>query len=152
MAGRVAYLLFARTASRYRPLAIAFLAVAVIVILNRTSRSEYLWPAYPMLFAAGGAALERSVVARVWRLAIIGVVLVTGAISAPLALPLLSVDRYVGYSRALGIAPSTEERKELGRLPQFSQMARVGSVRRSDCCGVRQALARGARVGGGVRR
>ncbi len=56
---------------------------------------------------------------RVWRLAIIGVVLVTGAISAPLALPLLSVDRYVGYSRALGIAPSTEERKELGRLPQF---------------------------------
>ena len=50
---------------------------------------------------------------------IIGIVLVAGAISAPLALPLLSVDRYVSYSRALGIAPSTEERKELGRLGQF---------------------------------
>ena len=37
----------------------------------------------------------------------------------PLAVPVLSVDRYVRYSRALGVAPSTEERQELGRLPQF---------------------------------
>jgi hypothetical protein len=38
--------------------------------------------------------------------------------SAPLALPLLPTDAYVRYSRALGLAPDTEEKKELGRLPQ----------------------------------
>ena len=35
--------------------AIVFLVVAGILILNRTSRSGYLLPAFPMLIAAGGA-------------------------------------------------------------------------------------------------
>jgi hypothetical protein len=112
-------LLFATTARRYRALAIAFLTVAAILMLNSTSRSGYLSPAYPMLFAAGGVALERVLAARAWRIATIAAVIAAGAISAPLALPLLSVDHYVSYSRALGLAPSTEERKEVGRLPQF---------------------------------
>ena len=37
----------------------------------------------------------------------------------PLAMPILPTDAYVRYSRALGMAPSTEEKKDLGRLPQF---------------------------------
>ena len=36
-----------------------------------------------------------------------------------MALPLLPADVYVRYSAALGQAPSTEEKKEVGRLPQF---------------------------------
>jgi hypothetical protein len=113
------YLLFAASAARYRALGIAFLTVAAILILNRTSRSGYLTPAYPMLFAAGGVALERLVTRRPFRIALVAVLIVAGAISAPLAVPLLPTDRYVRYSAALGIAPSTEEKKELGRLPQF---------------------------------
>ncbi len=42
-----------------------------------------------------------------------------GALSLPLAVPLLPVDAYVRYSRALGLAPSTDEKQQLGRLPQF---------------------------------
>jgi len=113
------FLLFARNGAPYRALGISFLAVASILVLNRTSRSGYLSPAYPMLFAAGGVVAER--VLR-WRaLQVLALLAVVGAcaLSAPLALPLLSVDRYVQYSRALGIAPSTEEKKDLGRLPQF---------------------------------
>ena len=117
--GGLLYLLFATNAARYRALAIAFLTVAAILMLNRTSRSGYLSPAYPMLFAAGGVAVERAIALRGWRLAVIVMVIAAGAISAPLALPLLPIDRYETYSRALGVAPSTEEKKDVGRLPQF---------------------------------
>ena len=113
------YLLFAPAASRFRPLGIAFLTVTTILILNRTSRSGYLTPAYPMLFAAGGVALERWIARPPLRAGLLAVILVGGAISAPMALPLLPTDTYVRYSAALGEAPSTEEKKELGRLGQF---------------------------------
>jgi MFS family permease len=115
----LAYLLFARDARRYRTLGVAFLTVAGILILNRTSRSGYLMPAYPMLFAAGGVALARVLQRPVLRIVAFAVLIATGAMLAPLALPLLPTDVYVRYSRALGVAPVTEEKKELGRLPQF---------------------------------
>ena len=38
---------------------------------------------------------------------------------APMALPVLPVDSYISYAAALGIGPSTAERKELAELPQF---------------------------------
>jgi hypothetical protein len=115
----LAYLLIAPSAARYRPVGIAFLAVAAILMLNRTSRSGYLTPGYPMLFAAGGVALERVATRRPLRIALVASLIVAGTLSAPLALPLLPTETYVRYSAALGIAPSTEEKKELGRLPQF---------------------------------
>jgi len=113
------FLLLSRRAQRYRPLGIAFLVVATILILNRTSRSGYLSPAYPMLFAAGGVAIETVLQRRGWRAAAVATLVAGGIVTAPLALPLLPVDTYVRYSRALGVAPGTEEKKELGRLPQF---------------------------------
>ena len=45
--------------------------------------------------------------------------LLAGAAIAPLALPLLPIETYIRYARALGQAPETEERKELGQLGQF---------------------------------
>ncbi len=113
------YLLFSARAARHRPLGIAFVVVAAILILNRTSRSSYLAPAYPMLFAAGGVAIEAALERRAWRVASIAILVAAGIVTAPLAVPLLNVEHYVRYSRALGVAPETEERKELGRLPQF---------------------------------
>jgi len=115
----LAFFLFARAGARYRALGVAFVAVAVILILNRTSRSGYLAAGYPMLFAAGGAAIEPLLVRRSLRIAALCALVAAGALSAPLAVPLLPIGSYVAYSRALGIAPDTEEKKELGRLPQF---------------------------------
>jgi 4-amino-4-deoxy-L-arabinose transferase-like glycosyltransferase len=115
----LAFLLFGRAGARYRTLGIAFVVVAVILILNRTSRSGYLAAGYPMLFAAGGAAIEPLLIRRGLRVAALCALVVAGAVTAPLAVPLLPTTSYVSYSRALGIAPGTEEKKELGRLPQF---------------------------------
>ncbi len=104
---------------RYRGLAIIYLAVAVILIANRTSRSGYLLPAYPPLIAAGATLWESWIERRAARAAVLAALGLAGAATVPLALPILPTDAYVRYSAALGVAPSTEERKELGRLPQF---------------------------------
>ncbi|HXG56140.1 MAG TPA: hypothetical protein VNJ03_12240, partial [Vicinamibacterales bacterium] len=52
------FLLFARNARSYRALACIYLVPLAILLLNRTSRSGYLAPAYPLLCAAGGVALQ----------------------------------------------------------------------------------------------
>jgi hypothetical protein len=65
--------------------------------------------------------LERLLAKRAvaWRVALLSLLLETGAAVAPLALPLLSVDGYIRYAAALGQKPSTEEKKELAELPQW---------------------------------
>lgn len=115
----LAALLFSKSLERARPLGYAFLVVATILILNRTSRSAYLAPAFPMLFAAGGVFLEHLISRPLWHRVALRVVALAGLVTAPIAIPILPIDAYLRYSRALGVAPKTEERNELGRLPQF---------------------------------
>lgn len=103
---------------RYRALAIVYLTVAAILVVNRTSRSGYLTAAYPVLFAAGGVLWESIARPRLVRVAMIAVVTILGLATAPLVVPILPTDTYVRYAAALGVAPSTEEKKALGRLPQ----------------------------------
>lgn len=117
--GGLAFLLLSRQAQRYRALACIYLVPLAILVLNRTSRSGYLAPAYPVLFAAGGVALEPWLSTRPRRVLAFSIVTVLGLMTLPLAVPLLSTDRYAAYSAALGVTPSTEEKKDVGRLPQF---------------------------------
>ena len=113
------FLLRGRRGAADRVLGVAFLSVALLLILNRTSRSAYLAAGYPMLFAAGGVVWERWLEGRAIRVAAVAVLLIAGAITAPLAVPILPVDAYLRYSAALGVGPDTEERNEVGRLSQF---------------------------------
>jgi 4-amino-4-deoxy-L-arabinose transferase-like glycosyltransferase len=117
----VGLLWLARDAERGRVLFWAWLAVCALLALNRTSRAEYLAPTYTWLLAAGGVGLERLLEERPrWvRSVLLAAALVGTAIFAPLAMPLLPVDGYIVYAAALHVAPSTEERKRLGELPQF---------------------------------
>jgi hypothetical protein len=72
-----------------------------------------------MLFAAGGVWWAAHVRRTPIRAAAIVVLVLAGAATVPFGIPLLPVDAYVRYSRLFGIAPATEERQSLGRLPQF---------------------------------
>lgn len=115
------FLLLSPRALRFRILGFTYLAVAAILILNGTSRAGYLGPAYTMLLAAGGVILEEAFRKRGGmpaRVAALSLLAAGGATLAPFALPILPVETYVRYASALGIGPSTEERKELAQLPQ----------------------------------
>ena len=77
---------------------------------------------FPMLFALGAFSLEKFYLKlnRRWiKPAILAVLFAGGIITAPFALPLLPVETFISYSQALGVAPSTPEKKKLNKLPQF---------------------------------
>ena len=122
--GGLGWLLFGRSARALRPLGITYLVVLGLLVFNGTSRANYLSPAYPMLLAAGATALgawlaRRESVARWVRPAAFVAVVAAAAPFLPLTLPILPVDDYVRYADRMGMRPSTEERKAVGRLPQF---------------------------------
>ena len=92
---------------------------AVIVFLS--PRVYYLFPAFPLLFAGGSVIWERWLVGRPsWqRLVWPALLVVTGAILAPLAIPVLPPETYIRYTKALHLAPPAIETHRLGPLPQI---------------------------------
>jgi 4-amino-4-deoxy-L-arabinose transferase-like glycosyltransferase len=118
--GGLGWLLVGREGRRFRALGILYLAV-LGVMLATNAKVYYLGPAYPMLLAAGAVGLERVTAARGrrWALPAVAAVLVAGgALTAPLAVPLLPVETFIAYQQSLGIASAPAENSELGPLPQ----------------------------------
>jgi len=109
----------------FRVLGVVYLTMLALFMFLH-AKDYYLAPAYPMLLAAGGVAIEmwttlihgtrtrfaaRSAVA-VW-------LIVPGAIFAPVALPLFSPADYVAYQKKLGLEPPKTEVAHVGPLPQL---------------------------------
>lgn len=122
----LAFFLFSRRGRPWRLLGWAWLTVLLILALSGSSRANYPAPSYAWLFAGGGVALElglarltRPRLARAVGIATAGALVGSGALLAPLALPVLSVDDFVAYQERLGISPPNDEGKELATLPQF---------------------------------
>jgi hypothetical protein len=113
--------LFDREGRDRRVLGASFLAVFAVLLANPHTKAEYVAAAYPPLFACGAVAIARLPLP--WRRfavpAVATVLVVSGAALAPLAMPILPVDGYIRYAKALGVAPSTPEHKQLADLPQF---------------------------------
>ncbi len=123
--GGLAWLLFGSDSARHRPLGVVYLVVLAILLV-RDGRVYYLAPAYPMLFAAGGVALERFLARssrRAWLVPAYGVcaaVLVAGGILfAPMSFPCLPPEQYVRYAKAIGMQPPAIENHRMGPLPQL---------------------------------
>lgn len=92
----------------------------IIVTLN--PRVYYLYPAFPLLFAAGAVVWEvwvsRPKIA--WLKFAWPVLLVaTGAALAPIAIPVLPPEAYICYTKALHFGPPRIETHRLGPLPQI---------------------------------
>jgi dolichyl-phosphate-mannose-protein mannosyltransferase len=113
--------LFDREGRRHRVLGISFLAVLAVLLANPHTKSEYVAAAYAPLFACGAVAMNRlpKRLRRVALPATAGLLAASGALLAPLAMPVLPVESYIRYAKALGVAPSTPENKKLSDLPQF---------------------------------
>jgi hypothetical protein len=106
----------------FRVLGWTYLAVFALLAVSGSSRAGYLAPAYTWLLAAGGISLEGglALAGRPWLVrGLVAVLLAGGAMRAPFGLPVLPVESYVAYARAMGVAPSTAEKKDLADLPQF---------------------------------
>ncbi len=119
--GGLWHYLFRAAGKPFRALGWAWIAtLAVIVVLN--PRVYYVWPAFPMLFAAGGVAWEEWLAPprpRWIKPAWIAAMVLLGTVFAPFAVPVLPVESYIRYSRAIGFQPPKIENHRLGPLPQL---------------------------------
>jgi hypothetical protein len=119
------FLLFSRSLRRYRIFAYMYI-VLFIIFTTQNGKPYYLGPAYTILFAAGATAIEHVVDTRGRRwLGIFVLVFLTvgGAVSLPMAVPVLPPEDYIEYLDAIGMEPHTEERGEVDRLGQhYSDM------------------------------
>jgi 4-amino-4-deoxy-L-arabinose transferase-like glycosyltransferase len=126
-AAGLVFLLAGRGAERLRFLGIMFVVLLVMHVASQTSRPDRTAAAYPMLFAAGGVALERALrwlaerrprAAMTARLAL-PALLVAGAVAlAPIVLPLVPPPTLARYVAALGLNAQAERGKS-SPIPQL---------------------------------
>jgi len=116
------YFCFVNKAGRtYRALGIIFTVVFLILLVNGRSKAEYLSAAFPMLFAAGAVQIELLSAKKYWhwlKYALSAGIALSGLILLPLAIPILPVPAFIGYTQALGITQKSVEAHQLAELPQ----------------------------------
>jgi hypothetical protein len=110
------FFFFSTSGKPYRTLGWAWVfAAGVIVTLS--PRVYYLFPAFPILFAAGAVLWEAQ--AR-WRIYAWSAILVaTALVLLPFVIPVLPPETYLGYAKALHFNQPAIETHQLGPLPQL---------------------------------
>jgi hypothetical protein len=104
---------------RWRVLGLTFVAFFVIMELAH-GKDYYVFPIYPMVFAAGAVAIEHRLAARGnWLRAGVVVIILLGTLPAvPLCTWMLSPEHYLAYENAIGFKPAKQEVHHEGLLPQ----------------------------------
>lgn len=101
---------FSRSGKEFRALGWAWVFVAAVIV-TLSPRVYHLFPAFPLLLAAGAVLLEtwlKSPQFSRWKLAWIALTVVTSAILAPFAIPVPPPEMYIRYTRALHLAPPND--------------------------------------------
>jgi hypothetical protein len=111
---------FTADGGRFRLFGWAYIMVFVVIFLQN-GKTYYLSPSYPFMLAGGSVAMMRvlSQRTRVLRPVAVGALVIGGAVTAPAALPVLSIENYMAYSSALGLRPPDAERNATAELPQY---------------------------------
>lgn len=113
-------LVWSLVGGRYRLLRIAYLFTLAEFIIMR-GKHYYLAPVYPMLFAAGGVAMERLFALRLHWLkpALAAAMIALAAVLAPTILPILPPEKLLAYMRAIQFEPPRTETAHTAALPQL---------------------------------
>ncbi len=114
------FFLFSKYGKDYRVFGWIYLAIFALFIATR-AKTYYIAPIYPLMFAAGAVGIEKII--ENWnftwlKTAVLTFLLGGGVLTAPLALPILSVKSYISYSDFLGVTPPRTEDHSMGVLPQ----------------------------------
>jgi 4-amino-4-deoxy-L-arabinose transferase-like glycosyltransferase len=111
----IAGLIWLFTRREYRVLAWTY-AILLVLFIRLEAKDYYLAPIYPMLFAAGAVLVTKK---RIATIAVGALIVISGLIAAPLALPVLSPERYLAYQRKLGVKPQAAEVSHTSEMPQI---------------------------------
>jgi hypothetical protein len=115
------YFFFDRAGKRHRLLGITYLVVLALMIVFK-GKNYYMLPIYPLLFAGGAVWWEKFFQdkrrVRWLKVAYPLLLLTAGVLLAPMAAPILPVETYLRYQKALGFEPPKTEVGHAGPLPQ----------------------------------
>ena len=116
------FFLFGHAGRRYRLLAWAYLVPLGILLATGSARTDYLSPAYPVLFAGGAVAIERVLSRRGvgWLRPVLPVLLLLGGLAVlPSGIPLLPAGTMARYAEATGLSERELEQGKSASLPQW---------------------------------
>ena len=97
------------------------IAWLILLVLFDASHGKAYYPSavYPTLLALGAVRIEEWLGNAIARSAALAGVVLLGVLAAPFTLPILSIDAFIRYQKAIGFTPSAGERQTLGVLPQY---------------------------------
>ncbi|HEX8144017.1 MAG TPA: glycosyltransferase family 39 protein [Pyrinomonadaceae bacterium] len=114
------YYFFTDEGRPYKLLGWTYVVMFLLFVVLR-GKVYYLAPIYPVLLAPGAVLIESFIRERSWswlKPVTVGLLLVGGAITAPLTLPVLPIETYIRYADALGFSGVRTEKLTMGKLPQ----------------------------------
>lgn len=106
---------------RYAVLFWGFLSVLGCMLVLR-GKFYYVAPVYPLVFAPGAIFFDRLTATRNlrwFRPAYALIMFLVGALLAPTAIPVLSIQNYIAYTKTLGIQQQKFENQPQSQLPQI---------------------------------
>ena len=116
------FLLLNREGRPFAPLGWTYLVILIAMMAAPNGRTYYVAPAYPMLLAGGSVAIEAwlSRPRLEWVKPTYAIALwALGAVVAPVVVPVLPVETFIRYSKAMHLSQPRIETHRLGPLPQF---------------------------------
>jgi len=119
----LAALLIRKDLQRYRPLGWMFAALFAIMVVSQSSRPDRIAGGYPVIFAAGGFAIEAFIImmkrqAKFLKPAVITLLIIGGLVLAPIGLPILPPQTLAKWATTLAVVPKLEKGKN-SQLPQW---------------------------------
>jgi hypothetical protein len=112
---------FSKPGKPFRALGWAWVFTAAVIV-KLSPRIYYLYPAFPVLLAAGSVMWESWLdrPRHQWlKLAYPALMVGAGAVFSPLVIPVLPPEMYIRYTKALHLQPPRLETHRLGPLPQL---------------------------------
>ncbi len=115
------FLFFDREGKRFSFLALTYLVVLTVFVLNH-GKPYYMGILFPPMIAAGVVGADSFIerhLKRIGRIILLAILVPSFVIITPFAIPVLSIEGYIKYSETLGIKPPSQERLRSSILPQF---------------------------------